>query len=274
MIFASDLDQTLIYSKRHIPDDSRDIINIEKKDDEEISYITSKSISLLKYILENIYFIPVTTRTIEQYKRISLFNEVLKPKYAITDNGAVILVDGEIDKEWESIIKQNMMDNNIYNMFPIINQKIIEVYSKEIFKLNRICDNYFILFIANDRLEFDDKYEKLKSNLKNCGWKLCIQGRKLYAIPDFIDKFKALSYLIHKLKPEKVIASGDSSLDFSLINGAHLKIIPCHGTVRNAFDKEALITKNSGILAGEEILNIVKEQIELSMPPALEAKEA
>ena len=183
MIFASDLDQTLIYSKKHIPDDSSDIINIEKKDDEEISYITLKSIGLLKYILNNIYFIPVTTRTIEQYKRISLFSEILKPKYAITDNGAVILVDGEIDKEWESIIKQKMKDNDIYNMFSIINEKVIEVYSKEIFRINRICDDYFILFVANNQLEFDDKYEKLKNKLKDCGWKLCIQGRKLYAIP-------------------------------------------------------------------------------------------
>ena len=80
MIFASDLDQTLIYSRKsfraHIEDNSIQLI--ETLDGKEISFITYKTITLLIKLQLHSYFIPVTTRTIEQFQRITLFqNEII-----------------------------------------------------------------------------------------------------------------------------------------------------------------------------------------------------
>ena len=99
MIFASDLDRTLIYSNRlltknHLPVPIR---NVEVYNGREISYMTEKAIALLRELADEMMFIPVTTRTVEQYHRIALFREEIRPTYAITCNGGVVLNNGNVD---------------------------------------------------------------------------------------------------------------------------------------------------------------------------------
>lgn len=53
------------------------------------------------------YFIPVTTRTIEQFQRITLFQNEIIPEYAITSNGGNILHNGKQDVTWNKEIKKN-----------------------------------------------------------------------------------------------------------------------------------------------------------------------
>ena len=68
MIFASDLDSTLIYSSRHCT-----LINEEKLlpvdfyKNRTCSFITKSMQSTLEHINESMLFIPVTTRSREQY---------------------------------------------------------------------------------------------------------------------------------------------------------------------------------------------------------------
>ena len=95
-IFNSDLDNTLIYSYKH--DIGADKINVEIYEDREISFITNKTSKLLKDVVEKTIFVPTTTRTIEQYKRIDLGIGI--PKYALVCNGGILLKDGLEDNEW------------------------------------------------------------------------------------------------------------------------------------------------------------------------------
>ena len=77
-LIFSDLDGTLIFSaSRKQPGD----IVCEYKDNREISCITKRQAELLP----GLEIIPVTTRSIEQYRRIR-FPEGFSPEYALTDS--------------------------------------------------------------------------------------------------------------------------------------------------------------------------------------------
>lgn len=91
-LIFSDLDGTLILSaSRKQPGD----IVCEYKDNREISCITKRQAELLP----GLEIIPVTTRSIEQYRRIR-FPEGFSPEYALTDNGGTLLVNGVPDPDW------------------------------------------------------------------------------------------------------------------------------------------------------------------------------
>ncbi|MFR0871963.1 MAG: hypothetical protein ACLSG5_11605 [Oscillospiraceae bacterium] len=90
-LIFSDLDGTLIFSaSRKQPGD----IVCEYKDNREISCITKRQAELLP----GLEIIPVTTRSIEQYRRIR-FPEGFSPEYALTDNGGTLLVNGVPDPD-------------------------------------------------------------------------------------------------------------------------------------------------------------------------------
>jgi hypothetical protein len=58
------------------------------KDDKIISYILSDTLENLKSLMDKVIFIPATTRTMEQYRRIKIFRDIV-PKYAVVTMAAV-----------------------------------------------------------------------------------------------------------------------------------------------------------------------------------------
>lgn len=91
MIYASDLDRTLIYSLGAIgvPENTPGLIPAEIIEGKTRSYISQQALNQLMDLNTRIIFIPVTTRTIQQYKRINLFQETVIPDYAVTSNGEI-----------------------------------------------------------------------------------------------------------------------------------------------------------------------------------------
>lgn len=55
------------------------------------------------------------------------------------------------------------------------------------------------------------------------------KGRKVYMIPNCIDKWKALDYIEQREKIKDFITAGDSKLDLSLVNNGKYSIVPKHG---------------------------------------------
>ena len=52
-------------------------------------------------ILEKKLFVPVTSRTIEQYNRIRFYRDGKKSYYSLVDNGGLLLIDGIESPEWK-----------------------------------------------------------------------------------------------------------------------------------------------------------------------------
>jgi len=110
MIFASDLDSTLIYSSRHCK-----LINEEELFpvdfyNNNCSFITKSMHLTLQHINENMLFIPVTTRSPKEYKRIKYFYDEIKPKYAVVANGGIILKDGIELIAWSDIVSTKIKE--------------------------------------------------------------------------------------------------------------------------------------------------------------------
>ena len=90
-MLASDLDNTLIYSYKQ--DIGRDKVLVETMEDKELSFMTRKSWELLRDLREEILFVPVSTRSADQYRRIRFFLD-WTPDFALVSNGGTLLTGG------------------------------------------------------------------------------------------------------------------------------------------------------------------------------------
>lgn len=262
MIYASDLDRTLIYSLGAIgvPENTPGLIPAEIIEGKTRSYISQQALNQLLDLTTRIIFIPVTTRTIQQYKRINLFQETVIPDYAVTSNGGNILIGGVVDKEWRESIGRLVARHSA-------GAEEVRTYIKAVVREDWIisenyCDDLFYSFMVyRDQLPLDE-ITNLSDRLYNLGWRVSLQGRKLYAVPAAVNKSDAILHLRRTVRSEPMVASGDSLLDKSLLESADYAIAPCHGEIF-AEQQSGLVksrypfTKESGVFAGDEILQYV-----------------
>lgn len=262
MIYASDLDRTLIYSLGAIgvPENTPGLIPAEIIEGKTRSYISQQALNQLLEITTRVIFIPVTTRTIQQYKRINLFQETVIPDYAVTSNGGNILIGGVVDKEWRESIGRLVARHSA-------GAEEVRTYIKAVVREDWIisenyCDDLFYSFMVyRDQLPLDE-ITNLSDRLYNLGWRVSLQGRKLYAVPAAVNKSDAILHLRRTVRSEPMVASGDSLLDKSLLDSADYAIAPCHGEIF-AEQQSGLVksrypfTKESGVFAGDEILQYV-----------------
>lgn len=212
MLFLSDLDRTLIFSYKRLTEDN---ICVEEKDGKKLSFMTPLSAGLLCEISESSTFIPVTTRSIEQYERIKFPSGI--PKLAVCDNGGNLLVNGVPDFEWrkraeESILPAIAETERIKSFWEALDDVYFEV---------RLVDGTFIF--TKSRTPFE--------TLRLTAEKLCPEridlfdnGDKIYAIPKGINKGAALKWLKERFG-EEVIAAGDSLFDIEMLRNADIAII-------------------------------------------------
>jgi hydroxymethylpyrimidine pyrophosphatase-like HAD family hydrolase len=260
MIFASDLDRTLIYSKKSMAlpsDQSVKYRLVETLDDKEISYMSETAINLLTLLNEEINFIPITTRTIEQFKRIKIFQKEICPRYAVTTNGASILEHGKLDEAWKNKITKEVTDSCL-TMNDFLNE-FQQFASGEWVKSSKAADDIFSYCILDEAKIPEKDLEAFGEWGKSQGWTVSRQGRKLYFIPAPVNKGAALHYLKEKLDNPYTFAAGDSYLDYSLLVQAHRSFIPLHGQLMSQLIEEVHIkpTTQKGMLASEEMLQYV-----------------
>ena len=258
MIYASDLDRTLIYSKTfldmHPCKDLMYIVDKSKTDSFISRKVYLELINLCK--LPGLKFIPVTTRSIEEYNRIKL--PQINPKYAIVSNGGTIIKDGEVLDEWNELISENID----YSVFPDI-QNDLDNADYTQYK-SKIVDNCFIFSKASnlkDALAGIDVLQRKYPDIK-----FRMDKHKIYAIPRIISKCGALKF-IEGLAGDKVeVASGDGPFDISMLNIAKIKVIPSHNKIDES-EKEKLDNLkivDGGAMSPIQTFNLVKQLYRIS----------
>jgi HAD superfamily hydrolase (TIGR01484 family) len=226
IIYASDLDRTLLYSGRFLdehPSESKYSI-VEMKDSRVISYMSDKVKDKLLEINSNnnVMFIPVTTRSIEEYKRIDLG---FKPEFAILANGGIILDKNENQlEEWDKHTRDNVKMQEALEIIDDIEDMLTSVE----YQVKVINSKYLFFKTINTDL-FDLEVMYLMEKYKD--WNFVRQRNKCYAIPKGTSKQSALEWLWNKLGKPYVVASGDSELDLSMLAFANKAIVPDHGTL-------------------------------------------
>lgn len=255
MIIASDLDRTLIYSYRAMEQFGQpfetNLKPVERKDGKWISFMTETSMNMLKEICRKSLFVPVTTRTVEQFKRVAVFQQALPVPYVIAANGAEILLNGERIHGWTEHIAARLK----LETAPM--EEVVSHFQKKVGDARAVLkrvENLFFYLIFDHPPDGLDK-ETLVEIAARFGWQVSLQGRKLYFIPKPINKGDALSFICDREGSQPAAGAGDSILDRDFLERCVHRFIPRHGELAEVGSVDrAVLTKNWGIKAGEEIL--------------------
>lgn len=232
-ILFADLDGTLIFSAKRRQDG--DII-IERKDGEPISCVTARQAELFPRLVN---VIPVTTRSVEQYRRIEFARLGFVPKYALCDNGGTLLVDGEPDGEWArwpaEIFAECEAELSRY-------RELLERDPRRSFEV-RLVDGLF-LFTKSSKPPETLEYLGNIGNRELC--ESFATGEKVYVVPKNLNKGAAVKRLAARLGLSefaaaatrcceaaaqggnrtlpRIAAAGDSLMDVPMLNAAHTAI--------------------------------------------------
>lgn len=198
-----DLDGTLIHSYRECLNDG---VLVERYNGKPLSYMSRRAYESIQVIPRNL-LIPVTSRTKEQYNRISLYKDGGVPKYALLDNGGILLIDGKEDVQWKHEIQQ-------YIWAELSRYKRI-TYEISKYGETKIQDE-LVIFVK----PFSDREKVLlQEYVKTCeGMQLFQHGNKLYVCSDKLTKGYAVGKLIKKYSIHNAIAAGDSIVDLTMID--------------------------------------------------------
>lgn len=248
-ILASDLDQTLIYSKKWVEEEN-EAVCVEYKDGEPLSFMLKDGLELLQTLNEDNQFIPITTRTNAQYQRID-FSFV--PKLAVVANGAIILRDNVIDEEWAERISRQLDLSSSFETMKLLIEKLFDVPGVE--KI-RAADNHF-LYLLVDVDAFDvTLLSEVEAQINENKWEIYNQGRKVYFIPQVITKGNALAYLREREGFEKIISAGDSSLDASMLEASDSFLVPGHSALDGHYK-----CQERGLKSGLELLTHARRSL-------------
>lgn len=271
MIFATDLDKTLIYSYRHLTDETPDVEIVEFKDNKPLSYMTNKSFNTLWKLKQrtDMMIIPVTARSTDQFNRILVTGNC---PYAIVASGATILKNGKPIKDWDNIVtKIREQNTDIYKMFMSYLSQIDSPHDDPSEDDSYTFSSYFEIKprLVNDSVIFFKLTEKavtesflpmkLEKKARKHNWNFTLQGQKGYLAPEDISKEHALSYLSAKLQDNDIITAGDGTLDVPFIKlGNILKFIPEHSEAYQHRDEctPCVIIPN-GLLGVDTMLDII-----------------
>ncbi|MFJ9842997.1 HAD family hydrolase [Kitasatospora sp. NPDC101155] len=257
VLVASDLDRTLIYSERALALDVPDrraprLLCVEVLDGRPLSFLTERAASLLVELGREAAFVPATTRTVEQYRRVNLPGPT--PTYAICANGGQLLVDGEPDQDWRREITARIAAGSA----PLeeVVRRLALCADPEWTRKRRVADESFAyLVIERDRLP-DGWLAELAGWCAERGWRVSLQGRKVYAVPEPLGKSAALAEVVRRGGAGTVLAAGDSLLDADLLLAADAAWRPGHGELADSGWTAPGVTALSevGVAAGEEIV--------------------
>lgn len=212
-LFCSDLDNTLIYSyKREMGVPKR---CVEIYEGREISFMSEYSAELLQELRRLLCFVPVTTRTEEQYRRILLGT----PEYALVCNGGVLLVNGEPDEAWyrESLRLAREAAGEL-----CLAARMLERDTDVSFEVRNIRG----LFLFTKSGDPERSMARLAQALDMSRVDVFRNGEKLYVLPKRLHKGTALARLRQRLGGAYLFAAGDSLFDVPMLREADCGFAP------------------------------------------------
>ncbi|MCX4749322.1 HAD family hydrolase [Kitasatospora sp. NBC_01287] len=264
-LVASDLDRTLIYSRRsaELPPDSPASLRLVERDTagEPLSYLTERAALLLAELADRAVFVPVTTRTVAQYRRVRLPGAAGSPAYAICANGGRLLVAGEPDRDWDAVVADRLAASGA-PLAEVVDRLAGSADPAWTLK-RRVAEELFAYLVVDRALLPRGWLAELTAWCAERGWGVSLQGRKVYAVPTALTKSAAVAEVVRRVgagggdgSGVGVLAAGDSLLDADLLLAADLAWRPGHGELADQGWTAPHVTAlaRRGALAGEEIV--------------------
>jgi len=260
VLVASDLDRTLIYSTtaRRLSDDEPPVVCVEVHDGKPVSFMTAAAAQGFVTLAAHSTLVPVTTRVPEQFERVRLPGRT--PRYAITANGGLLYVDGDLDRAWSADVARALV-----GAFPLaaVWEHAGQICRPEwTIKLRNAAELFCYAVVRPSRLPAGF-VEDVGGWAAERGWRISLQGRKLYWVPEALTKSAAVAEVARRIDADLVLAAGDSLLDIDLLLGADLGIHPRHGELYETGWSAPNVTQTAavGVCAGEEIVGWFAETV-------------
>jgi hydroxymethylpyrimidine pyrophosphatase-like HAD family hydrolase len=174
---------------------------------------------LLQLVNNLVEFVPVTTRTIEQYRRLSLIVDGV-PKFALVCNGAILLRNGEPDKQWldesHKIFRDGLDRISDYaNQLSRMPDCFLDV---------RTADGFFIFA---KRVQNGSIAEKLEAMVDTALFDVCCIFEKVYIMPKQLDKGIAVERFLRLFGAGQAsVSAGDSVLDLQMLKATDKAFVP------------------------------------------------
>lgn len=212
ILFASDLDNTLLFSHRYRRETDRCVEYLEGK---EQGFFTQRSLELLPLVCRRTQFVPVTTRSVAQYRRIA-WPASCAPRYAAAANGGILLVNGEEDRSWSARTRE--LTAPWYGELRELESRLPQVFQRF-----QMVDGLFLYAVCDDG---DIAQAGGRCFADKTALDVAVSGRKVYFFPPPLNKGEALVRLKEKFQPEKTICAGDSAIDVPMLRAGDLALLP------------------------------------------------
>ncbi|MEW1659411.1 HAD family hydrolase [Streptomyces sp. NPDC093707] len=256
-LVASDLDRTLIYSAAALhlagPDAKAPrLLCVEVYEGRPLSYLTETAAALLAELADRAAFVPATTRTRAQYRRIHLPGP--PPEFAVCANGGHLLVNGVSDEDWQRTVAARLAAD----CAPLdeIGAHLARTTDPAWLRSRRTAEDLFAYLVVERPLLPEGWVAELAGWAEERGWTVSLQGRKVYVVPRPLTKSAAVAEVARRTGATGILAAGDSLLDIDLLLAADRGWRPGHGELADtgwgAPHVTALDTR--GVAAGEAIV--------------------
>ncbi|GAA1972267.1 HAD family hydrolase [Kitasatospora viridis] len=260
-LVASDLDRTLIYSVASWGRAGVPVRVVERGEDgAPMSCLTERAAELLLELGRRVPVVPVTTRTVAQYRRVALPG---CSRWAVCANGGRLLVDGEPDREWERAVTARLAAGGA----PLAEvTDWLAARADPAWTLKRRTADDLFAYLVVDRAALPAQWlAELTAWCGERGWRVSQQGRKVYAVPAALTKGAGLAELRQRLGGgHRVLAAGDSLLDEDLLRAADAAWYPAHGELADRPPVDAphvLGLPQTGARAAEAILAAMLDRV-------------
>ncbi len=207
-IFASDLDGTIIHSRRNQRDDDA---CVELINDEPWGFMRPTVLTAIRSLPSNVIFSIVTTRSIEQFSRIDWLARC--PDYAYVANGAILLADGSC----EVMLK----DGDISERVGLLDGVVNVLVNERGVRTARVVNECYVIAL----LENSEAVPHLFCELAvQAGLNLFVEGKKAYLFPSSLSKAIAIHDLRRRYPGRVLVCAGDSSNDIPMLRFADVAI--------------------------------------------------
>ncbi len=255
-VMATDLDRTLIYSAaaieaEHHPQDVPRLCCVEWLDGHRQSFLTQGSARALLAARGYAELVPVTTRTLRQYRRVRLPGG--PPRFAVTSNGGHIVVDGTPDPLWAAAVRDRIAGNGA-----TLDQIVAELDRRATgawVRTRTVADDLFCYLVVDLAALPPDVVPEWRVWCQSVGWVVSQQGRKIYTLPLALTKKAAITEIMDRTRADRLVAAGDGALDAGFLMIASAAIRPPHGELAELGWRpdHVQVATARGVLAGTEI---------------------
>jgi len=229
IFFFSDLDDTLIQTRRKTDFNKPTVVGSYDKEGNESSFFYEGTKLLIDTMISSgITLIPTTARNLDAYQR-TVFYKNNDIKYAILNFGGLILIDNKIDKEWSDLITKKYSE--VLSM-DILNNRLNIHFNKVNLDLQvKIIDGYYISIYNKNNLDNQDILNKIRETLnqfieEHSDFYIYENDNSFGILPNFLNKQYGVEYIIKKYSPILTIGAGDNISDLDFMKISDFKLLP------------------------------------------------